>query len=193
MSNFPKHQDQDDVCCYENKNAPWPWGPVPSCRECERPVSHHHTKRSVPLRQQCLLIDYAALRCPNASDLSDLETNEDDSHPIHFNAKSSVSSPVSCGTLRRIRDSSSTCAMCQLIWKVIVRNNYGEEPALIDESVPDRERECFIKVDIYRKFSDAQCGPSERSAVIGVRNLVRRLSLRIGVPPADGEDDIDCY
>lgn len=146
------------------------------------------------LCEYCQQIDFAQLRCPTVAQLTQLGTGTSLGPMVNFDAGSSHSKPVSLGTLTRVKKSTAKCSVCALIWRVMVRNNYGEEPDTHDESSGDREKECFAFISTYGKFTDSASDQHDFDPeIIGLQNLVRRLSLRIGVPPGHDEDDADCF
>lgn len=147
------------------------------------------------LCEYCKKMDFSQLRCPSFEDLTALSRGDPLGALIHFDAKSSVSTPVSLGTLARIKESTSTCSVCELIWKIMVRDNRGEEPDLVDLDAGGREKECFSYISVYGKFTDPAAPTNENLDLdsVGLHHLVRRLSLRIGVPPGPDEDDTDCF
>ena len=151
----------------------------------------------MPQCNECSQIDWGALRCPTFRQLRDLK--RDDDH-VHFDSDVVNHPHVPLGTLRRIRDSTSQCQVCELIWQIIVRDNGSEEPSFTDQSAGDRDIECFARVQWFGQF----IGPGEpplpatdstdhRTGRDARRNLVRRLSLRIGVPASDCEDEVECH
>ena len=148
------------------------------------------------LCKPCQSIDFGSLRLPTYDNLNTYSKSGHFSHSselVHFDGDVTYPARLSLGPLRRIKASSADCPLCDLIWQILIRQNYGEEPQLVGNEPAPRDLECFIWAWPYGNFTDPGREKTElRQTARTLHNMVRRLSLRIGVPAADHEDDEDC-
>ncbi|KXS96748.1 hypothetical protein AC578_9023 [Pseudocercospora eumusae] len=145
--------------------------------------------------EKCSQIDWGTLRCPTFRELRELGTDA----RIHFDADVAKHPHIRLGSLRRIKESGSRCPVCHLLWTIMVRNNGDQEPDLTDPSAGDRDIECFARMQWFGQFTTPGETPLQDTDIRDDRigravrkHLVRRLSLRIGVPAAYTEDEEDC-